>query len=174
MKRLLSFFNAVNIAAFLLFFCVCGILFALFMQHIVGVQPCPLCITQRMELIMVGFFAAFALVLSRFHKLLQTGLILSALFSVLGFLTAGWQIYIQANPPEYVECGPGIDYMFANFPIAEVIPMVFSPNSECTQASYVIPDLLTIPQASFMAFIFTFLLSCYGLYRSIRPYQATV
>ena len=171
LKRLLSFFDATNIAAFLLFFCVCGILFALFMQHIVGVQPCPLCIIQRVELILVGFFAAFALVFSRFRRMLQVGLSLSALFSVLGFLTAGWQVYIQANPPEFAECGPGIGYIFANFPISEAIPVIFSPYSDCAIASYIIPNLLTIPQSSLLAFIFTFFVACYGIYRSIKPYN---
>ena len=178
MKRFLScflsFFNATNVAAFLLFFCVCGILFALFMQHIIGHQPCPLCVVQRMEMILDGFFAAFALVFSRFRKVLQVGLGLSALFSILGFLTASWQVYIQANPPEFVECAPGIDFILATFPISEAIPVIFSPYSDCAIPSYVIPGILTIPQASLLAFIFAFFVACYGIYRSVKPYDKTI
>ena len=174
LKRLLVFLTARNVAGLIFLFCIAGLLFALFMQYVIGVQPCPLCVTQRMELIFVGVLAAFGFFFGRWRPVLQISLFFAAFFSMIGIATASWQIYIQANPPEFVDCGPGIDYMLANFPLYEAVPMIFSPNSECTIAAYIIPGILTIPQLSLMGFIAALLMATYGFYRTIMPYQKAI
>ena len=37
--------------------CVAGLAFGLYLQHVVGLDPCPMCIVQRYALLMVGLVA---------------------------------------------------------------------------------------------------------------------
>ena len=167
--------TATWIAAALLLFSVAGVIFALIMQHGFGVVPCPLCITQRLELILVGVAAATALLSHRFVAGLRLGLGLAALFAVTGIMTAAWQVYIQATRPESVQCGPGIDYIFSNFPLGEALPMIFAADSECAIPSYLIEGWLTIPQASLAAFCIALALAVFGIYLTrTTTRQATV
>ena len=129
-KRILNF------AAFLA--CAGMMAFALFVQHVLGMEPCPLCVLQRVAVIGTG--VAFLLLAlhdpaagwARHIYMSLLGL------SVLGGLTvAGRHVWLQHLPPDKVpSCGPGLGYMLENFPFADALKMVFTGSGECAKIDW--------------------------------------
>ena len=59
------------------------------------------------------------------------------IISSAGIVTAARHVWIQNLPPEKVPgCGPGLDFMITNFPLSEVLEMVFSGSGECAEISW--------------------------------------
>jgi disulfide bond formation protein DsbB len=117
--------------------CAALMAFALYAQHGLGLEPCPLCVFQRLAVIAVGVLFALAWL----HGAGSTG---SRVYGVLillaaagGALVAGRQIWLQSLPPDEVPaCGPGLDYIMDAFPIGEALAMVFSGSGECAEVSW--------------------------------------
>jgi disulfide bond formation protein DsbB len=116
---------------------VCLMGYALYEQHVVGLEVCPLCVLQRAAMIALGFvFLAAALHSARG--------VVSRAYSVLGVLVAltgagisGWHVRLQHLPPDKVpSCGPGFDYMFDAFPPLEALRMVFTGSGECAKINW--------------------------------------
>jgi disulfide bond formation protein DsbB len=112
--------------------CIVATAFALYLQHGMGLEPCPLCILQR-----VGVWGAMlALLLAALHNPGRTGQRVYALLglasTLFGLFTAGRHVWLQHLPPDQVpECGPGLDYMLDVFPLQEAIGMVLRGSGEC-------------------------------------------
>jgi protein dithiol:quinone oxidoreductase len=107
----------------------------LIMQHVVGLQPCPLCIFQRMAFFAVGAFAILAAVLAPGIAGRWVGmLVLAAGLTGLGL--AARHVWLQMYP-ESLSCGPGLTIMLENFPLTEVLPKVFAGGGDCAEAGWV-------------------------------------
>ncbi|KAA8732386.1 disulfide bond formation protein B [Acinetobacter qingfengensis] len=110
-----------------------GIGFALYLEHVKGLNPCPLCIFQRVGLLAMGFFALIALI----HHPRQRWL--RRFYSLLSTLAIGWsvavaarQVWIQHLPPDQVpSCGPGLNYLMDALPFQSVVKEVLSGSGEC-------------------------------------------
>lgn len=133
-----------NRVLFLGIFLACfGLLgFGLVLQHVMHLEPCPLCILQRIAFIAIGATALVAVV----HNPGRRGGIvygsLLALFSVLGGGIAAWQVYLQHLPPGQVpECGPGLDYMLEAMPLTKILPLIFKGSGECAEVTWTFLDL---------------------------------
>jgi len=114
----------------------CGVLlgFALYNQYVDYLDPCPLCVFQR---VVFFWMAAFAL-LAAIHNPARIGqriyAWLIAAGAVLGALIAGRHIWLQSLPADEVpECGPGLNYMLENFPITEVLSTVLRGSGSCAE-----------------------------------------
>lgn len=117
--------------------CVVVLGFGLYLQHVVHLEPCPLCVIQRIAFIAVGLTAlvAFAHNPKSLGRRLY-GLLL-ALFSMAGAAVAIRNLWLQSLPPDQVpECGPGLDYMLESFPLTKVLPMVFKGSGECAKVEW--------------------------------------
>ena len=111
--------------------------YALYAQHVLHLEPCPLCIFQRIAMIGVG--AVFAV--AALHAPRGAGARVYAVLGVLAALTgagiSGWHVRLQNLPPDAVPaCGPGLDYMWDAFPLADVLKMVFTGSGECAEANW--------------------------------------
>ena len=53
--------------------CVAMLAFGMYLQHVVGLEPCPMCIVQRYALILVAVFAGLASALAGGHKRAEPG-----------------------------------------------------------------------------------------------------
>lgn len=119
-----------NFGGFLV--CVGLMGFALYAQHVLLLDPCPLCVLQRFATIAVGlvFLVAALHHPQGWGGRVYAGLLLLAAAS--GFGIAAWHVRLQNLPPSEVPaCGPGLDYMLDNFPLAEALSMVFKGSGEC-------------------------------------------
>lgn len=120
-------------------FAICAGLmgFALYAQHVLLLDPCPLCVFQRVATILVGFFFLIAAIHNPDgvgRKVYATLLLFAA---AGGAGVAGWHWYIQNLPPSEVPaCGPGLDYMLDNFPLMQALQMVFKGSGECAEVMW--------------------------------------
>lgn len=107
--------------------------FGLYLQHGLGLEPCPLCILQRIAFFGVGFFALLGTMLGT-RKLAARACAGAMLLCALGGLgTALWQSWLQRHPPaDPFACGPGLDYLVETLPLAEWLPKVFAGEGQCT------------------------------------------
>tara|TARA_B100002049_G_scaffold80974_1_gene59607 strand:- start:23 stop:523 length:501 start_codon:yes stop_codon:yes gene_type:complete len=114
------------------------IVYVLYAQYVLGLEPCPLCILQRMAVIALGL--SFLLLALRPPQRKQAKLLASLLLMMIssaGVGIAARHVWIQSLPPDKVPgCGPGLDFMMANFPLSEVLEMVFSGSGECAEISW--------------------------------------
>lgn len=119
-------------------FCVLLIAYALYTQYVLGLEPCPLCILQRVAVIALGL--SFLFMVLRPPQTKQSKFFASLLVMIVssvGVGIAARHVWLQNLPPDKVPgCGPGLDFMMANFPLSEVFQMVFSGSGECAEISW--------------------------------------
>ncbi len=105
---------------------------AMFLQIVKHLDPCPLCIFQRLAFLMIaGWFF--------FFMLLPQNRFFFSLHGVLQILTAGAgcaialrQTYLQYTPGhEAVSCGPGFQAILANTNLPEAITLILKGTGDC-------------------------------------------
>ena len=109
--------------------------FGLYLQHVVGLEPCPMCIVQRYALSLIVFMAALLAVLN--HKLIHfvgTGLVM--VLAGFGAFVAARQSWLQWYPPEVVSCGRDFYGMIEMFPLQRAIPMIFKGSGDCAKVDW--------------------------------------
>lgn len=124
-------YRKVSLALFLL--SVAGWLFALYLQFYQHLEPCPLCIFQRVGLLAMGLVSLVAFIHGPKKRV---GRVIYALLSLLGIswatAVAARHVWLQHLPPEDVPaCGPGLDYWMDTFPMQDVIKKVLHGSGEC-------------------------------------------
>ena len=121
---------------YLLIFLACTALlgYGYYLQFAKGLEPCPLCIFQRLAFIAAAVFALVGFLHGAKNNWLRLYSALIALSSITGASIAGRQVWLQHLPPDQVpSCGPGLDYMLDVFPLSETIKMVFTGSGECAE-----------------------------------------
>ena len=125
--------------------------FGLYLQHVVGLEPCPMCIVQRYALVFVALLAGLTAIFSGRAALVGgSGLLL---FSAgFGAFVAARQSWLQWFPPEVASCGRDFYGMIETFPLQRVIPMIFKGSGDCSKVDWTFLSL-SIANWSFLAFI---------------------
>jgi disulfide bond formation protein DsbB len=141
--------------AYLIAFLICVALmgWALWLQYHEGLDPCPLCIFQRVAVMAAGivFLIAFIHNPGRTGAVIYAGLI--TLAAGAGAAFAGRQIWLQSLPKDQVPaCGMGLNYMLESFPLVDVIKRVLAGSGECAEKAWVFVDL-SIAGWTFVFFI---------------------
>ncbi len=140
---------------------------ALLLQHLVGLDPCPLCIFQRIAYFAFALFALVAAALSRRTAGRWFG-VLMLLSALTGAGIAGWHVWLQMNP-QGMSCGPGLGAMLENFPLTDVLPKVFRGSGDCSESAWTLLGL-TIAQWSLLWFVILSIATLYVLFaRRFRP-----
>ena len=111
--------------------CVGLLSFGLYLQHVVGLNPCPMCIVQRYCLIVVAVLAALTAASGK-CPLQLTGAVLIFITAGFGAFTAARQSWLQWYPPEVVTCGRDLYGMIETFPLKRALPMIFKGSGDCT------------------------------------------
>ncbi len=118
---------------------ICAALYgyALYVQFQLGIEPCPLCIFQRVALIGVAVFFFFGAL----HGPKVWGRkVYGVLVALAGFAGAGIaarHIWLQHLPKGQVpDCGPGLAYMLDAFPLSKTVKMVFTGSGECAEVNW--------------------------------------
>lgn len=148
---------------YLLSFILCLVLLAvaLYMEHVMGLDPCPLCIVQRVVFIILGLICLAAVlhnpvppaashkrpVSSRIYGLLIT------LTAAFGVAIAGRQVWLQHQPADQLpSCLPSLDYMMDVLPFQEMLRLVFSGTADCAAVTWTFLGL-SIAEYTLIAFI---------------------
>lgn len=119
------------------FVCASLMAAALYFQHVMGLEPCPLCIFQRLAVIASGVVLLIAAV----HNPTALGRriygVLTLLSASSGAAVAARHLWLQSLPADQVPaCGPGLDYMLETFPLNETLAMVFTGSGECAEVQW--------------------------------------
>lgn len=127
--------RAVNLAGALL--CALLLAYAYYLQYGQHLEPCPLCIFQRIAVFGLGAIFLVAAI----HNPGRVGARVYAVFMLLiaaaGIGVAARHIYIQSLPPGAVpSCGATLDYMLEVFPLMDVIRKVLTGSGECATINW--------------------------------------
>lgn len=125
--------------------------FGMYLQHVVGLEPCPMCIVQRYALLAVALFSLLGLFMpGRAARVVLA--LLVVLMSGFGAFVAARQSWLQWNPPEVLTCGRDFYGMIESFPLKRAIPMIFRGSGDCTAIDWTFLGL-TIANWSFLNFL---------------------
>ena len=150
MKNLTSF-TKVNLIGAILSFIMIGA--ALLIQLIYELEPCPLCITQRIIFIIIGFIFVFFLLLKHNFIIRIAHLLMLATASITGIVFSGRHIMIQEKwiiVP--AECGIDLNYMFENFPLTQAMNLLFKGTGDCSNIDWNFIGI-TLPQLALMGYL---------------------
>lgn len=115
--------------------CIGMLAFGLYLQHVGGLEPCPMCIVQRYALVLVGLVAGIT-AFTRGRGALIAGSGLMLLSSGFGAFVAARQSWLQWYPPEVASCGRDFYGMIETFPLKRAIPMIFRGSGDCTKIDW--------------------------------------
>jgi protein dithiol:quinone oxidoreductase len=139
--------------------CIGMLSFGLYLQHVVGLEPCPMCIVQRYALILVAACAIFCWASGLKASKKQGGSTLqtvwagaAVLFAGGGAFVAARQSFLQWYPPEVVSCGRDFYGMVETFPLKRAIPMIFKGGGDCSKVDWTFLGG-SIANWSFVAFV---------------------
>ena len=127
---------------------------ALMIQTQYKLEPCPLCISQR--IIFMGLGVLF-LIAAIHHPQKPAWVKLYALLQILtalggaGVAIRHWWLQVHKDQM-LVDCGVGFDYMFDNFPLKKALTLVFRGTGDCATIDWTFLGL-SIPQLALLAFL---------------------
>ncbi len=154
----------------LVVFLSCAMLlgFALYNQYVDFLEPCPLCILQRLAFFWMGLFALLAVL----HNPAQMGLRVYAWLMTAGALfgaaIAARHVWLQNLPAgEVPECGPGLNYMLDNFPLLEVVATVMKGSGSCAEVKWTLMGM-SMPMWTFVWYTGLGLGTLWFTYRKTR------
>ena len=121
------------VSAVLVLCSIIGLTFALYLEHVQGLEPCPLCVFQRVGLIGMGLIALLAFIHNPISNAMKRG------YALLAAVAIGWSVAVAARhvwlqhlPPDKVpSCGPGLNYLVDALPFNAVLKEVLSGSGEC-------------------------------------------
>ncbi len=124
-----------------------------YLQFIEHLEPCPLCISQRIGLFLLGLVFLIAAIHNPAAKGIKVYSILGALTAVGGGSISARHVWIQHLPANEVpECSPGLEYVFENFPLTDTLKLMLNGTGECAKVDWTLLGL-SIPQWTLMAFL---------------------
>lgn len=151
-----------NLLMFL--FCTALMLVAFYLEYVEDMQPCALCMTQRIFIVAVGLMALFAFL----HNPAQRGRRVYALLGIVLAVAGGYfssrQLWLQSLPEDQVPpCGPNLYYMMDVFPMMDTIKSMLQGDGNCAEIDKFLG--VTIPLWTLLAFIG---LGLTNIYQSLR------
>jgi disulfide bond formation protein DsbB len=148
------------------FACTGMIVFALILQEKLGLHPCPLCITQRVCVIAIGVIALTAALHHPARMGERVYAILQIIAAVTGMTVAGRHVWIQSLPEDQVPaCGPGLSFMFQNFPLQQALKLLFRGDGNCALVEWTFLGL-SIPAWVFICCSGLLLLNLWQIFRA--------
>lgn len=151
-------------------FCLVSVIglmsYGLYLEHVEYLDPCPLCITQRLFYILIGVFALLGLVGFRSRVVQRVAAILMFLSAIGGIVTAGRQVWLQHLPPDQVpECGLGLQYWLENYAWLDTLTLLFKGDGNCAEVQWQFLGF-SIGEWSLGWFVLFVVLSVYQFHKS--------
>ncbi len=132
---------------------LCAMLFAWFLEYQVGLNPCPLCMTQRVFVIAGGIVALLACLHNPSGWGRRVYGLLCAAIAAGGGAVAGRHVWLQHLPPDQVPaCGPSLEYMLETLPFKDTLSMVLMGDGNCAETHWTLLGF-SIPEQTLMLFV---------------------
>lgn len=144
--------------------------FALYAQYRLFLDPCPLCVFQRMAVIAMGTVFLFAALHNPAGWGTRVYAVLTGVVAAAGAAVAGRHVWLQKLPLDEVpSCGPGLEYIMESFPLAEALSMIFKGSGECAEIHWQFLGL-SMPGWTLVWFAG---LGLFGVWNNLRARPAT-
>ncbi|GAB3478957.1 disulfide bond formation protein B [Marinomonas epiphytica] len=148
---MLALISARRFHGFVAFVAFALLAVAFYMEYQMGLEPCPLCMMQRIAFFVVGVFSLISAVFD-YVKVRRACAWAAALFAALGAALAIRHLYLQNLPAdELPACLPGLSYMFEVFPWQEILESMIMGTGECGETVWTFLGL-SIPGWTLVAF----------------------
>lgn len=142
---------------------------ALYMQYGLGLEPCPMCVMQRIVLMAIALVCLITVLHGPESKGYRNYGIATLLFSGFGVALATRQLWLQSLPADQVpECMPSVDYMMEVLPFMEVLSYMLKGTGDCAEVVWQFLGL-SIPGWTLVAFIGFALFSLIEVFRTRHP-----
>lgn len=130
----------------------CMLFAKLYLEAVLGLTACPLCMTQRLFVVLWGGIA----LLAALHNPAQWGrrvyAALCALAAIAGGAVAARHVWLQHLPADQVPaCGPSLEYMLETLPFSETLSIVLMGDGNCAQTQWTFLGL-SIPAQTLAVF----------------------
>lgn len=123
---------------------------ALFMEHAMGLAPCPLCMMQRLWIAVVGLIAYASLLHNPRWGIYP---LFAALSAIIGGVFSIRQLWLQSLPADQVPaCGPDLQYMLEVLPLSDVLVAMTSGTGDCAEVSWSLLGI-SIPGWALLGFL---------------------
>ncbi len=112
--------------------------YAYFLEYVRYLDPCPLCMVQRLVFYSIGI----VFLISGLHNPGKVGRLayglIQALVGALGVATAARHVWLQGLPADQIpDCSPSLDYMVDNFPLGETLDKLLNASGDCASVDWV-------------------------------------
>lgn len=133
--------------------CLSAMAFAvLYLQGVLYLTPCPLCIVDRVLLTGMAMIFLLAAIHNPGVRGQKIYAVINLLLVISALLVAMRHVWLQHLPPEQVpECGAGLSFMLDVLPLWEVIEKVFTGSGECAEIQWQFLGL-SIPEQTLIFF----------------------
>jgi disulfide bond formation protein DsbB len=143
-------------------FLVCAglIAFALYLQYYVNLEPCPLCMLQRICFTALGavFLLAFLHGPGRRGAQIYGGI--AFLIAATGLVLATRHVWLQWFPPDVSACTADLFFQLRRFPILSVFEKALRATGDCAKVDWRFL-YLSIAEWSWVWFV---LFACFTIY----------
>lgn len=142
-----------------------AMLFAWYLEYQVGLNPCPLCMTQRVFVVAGGLVALLAFLHNPAGWGRRVYGLLCAASAIAGGAVAARHVWLQHLPPDQVPaCGPSLEYMLETLPFRDTLSMVLMGDGNCAETHWTLLGF-SIPEQTLMLFVVIALVS---LWQALR------
>ncbi len=159
-------FRTINIIVFLA--CLGLIATAYYMEYVMYLDPCPLCMVQRIAVILVGLSCLAAFLHNPKRRGRTVYSIVQLTFCVGGAAASGRHVWLQHAPSDKIpECFPGIETIFARNPFFDALAIVFGGTGECAEIAWTFVGL-SIPAWTLIAFVCFAFIATFQFLRQLK------
>lgn len=140
---------------FLLGFASCFLMLVVgaYFQFVEEMEPCPLCISQRIAILLTGLVFLVAAIHNPKSSGLKVYSIIGTIVALCGAAISIRHVWIQNLPEDEVpECGPGLEYVFENFPLIDTIKVMLNGTGDCAEVLWTFLGI-SIPGWTLVAFL---------------------
>lgn len=143
-----------------------SMLFARFyLEEVLDLAACPLCMTQRVFVVAWGIVALIAVLHNPAGWGRRVYGALCALAAIGGGTIAARHVWLQHLPADQVPaCGPSLEYMLDTLPFSETISLVLMGDGNCAETMWTFMGL-SIPEQTLLLFTGVTLVCLWQVFR---------
>jgi protein dithiol:quinone oxidoreductase len=114
---------------------------SLYFQYIRDLQPCPLCLMQRLCVILELLLCTIAIFINHIRTQ-RIVTVLQIIIALAGLYFAGRQLWLQSLPPDQIPaCLPGLDVLMRYFPWRDVLHALLWGAADCAEVNWTLLGL---------------------------------
>ncbi len=145
--------------------CAALLAYAFYEQFAANVEPCPLCILQRLGFIGLFLVSVAAAIHDPAMKARRIYGALALLCAGGGLAVAVRHVWVQHFPPPTAGCGAPLSYLLDSLPLAEALKKAFTGTAECSEVNWAFAGL-SMPEWTLMIYA----VMCFAAYWfGLRP-----